>query len=54
MRVQVMTPEESNKLREEQDKLCKNIMLCCGWSIVLLLFIYLIVILIISFELYSR
>lgn len=33
-----MSPEEverSNKLREEQDRVCKNIMLYCSWSIAL-------------------
>ena len=53
VKVQIMSPEEverSNKLRE-QDRVCKNIMLCCGWAIVLLLFVYFIVLLItISFE----
>lgn len=50
VKVQVMTPEEverNNKIREEQDRVCKKIMLFCGWSIVLLLFVYFIVLLII-------
>ena len=54
VKVQIMSPEEverNNKLREEQDRVCKNIMLCCGWSIVLLLFVYFIVLIItISYE----
>lgn len=53
-KVQVATPEEierNEKIRKEQDKCCHNIMIFIGWSICLLIFVYLIVLIImISFE----
>ena len=48
-KVQVATPEEieiNEKIRKEQDECCNKIMLFIGWSIVLLLFVYSIVLII--------
>ena len=53
-KVQIASKEEierNEKLRKEQDECCHTIMIFIGWSVCLLIFVYLIVlIIIISFE----
>lgn len=51
-KVQVMNEEEAeryNKRQNELDNLCDRIKICVCWSICILLFVYLIVIIILSY-----
>jgi len=50
-KVQIATPGEiqrNAKIRKEQDECCNKILLCIGWSLCLLMFIYTIVLAIIT------
>ena len=57
MKVQVLSDAEiarHDKLRKEQDELCDKIKLCCGWSVCILLFVWVIVLIIVTSMKYNE